>query len=89
MQERGYTVGDKDNWGTDLTLNVADNYQLRFIVVGSLKNDRYYVTITAEGQIMKLGDYKINLAEPCSCQNLGDIIESYIINSVGTRHFSP
>lgn len=73
MQERGHTVGTKNEWHTDITLNISETPP--FIVVGSLKNDRYYCTVSGNNSKLSLGTHVINLAEPDSCGKIGDLIE--------------
>jgi hypothetical protein len=74
MQERGYTVGDKDNHNTDITLNVSDSP--RFILIGSSRDNKSWGIVLGNGQNIVVIGRSFNLADPDSLSKIGDLIES-------------
>lgn len=72
MQERGYTVGNKDDFEADITINVAES----FLMIGSIKNDKGWCTVgPADGSVIYVASKEFNLAEPDSCNQIGDYLE--------------
>lgn len=72
LEERGYTVGDENEFKTDVNLNVASN----FIVFGSIQYDKSWYNIKWNGQKLILdGTKEFNLGDPDSFQKIGDYLE--------------
>lgn len=76
LTSRGFSVGNKHNWGADITLNIIE--EKRVTIIGCQKLDRFYGIAVPDGANITICDRKFNLAHPDSFEHIGDLFSEMV-----------
>ncbi len=88
LEDRGYSVGDKDDFKSDVTLNILE--PRKAILIGSIRDDKSWGMIRGNGQVMEINGHKFNLADPSSHIKIGDELQHIMgVRQHYSYHFVP